>query len=80
MKEFDNGGQFDGATSVRVTSRSIAMAQQQQSGTNPLATAAQQIAGDFGNGLEGSGALARKFLLDLDEVFANQFKNFSGRK
>ncbi len=54
------------------------MAEQEQSGAQALAAAAEKITGDFGNRLIRSGALARKFLFHLDEVFANQLKYFLG--
>ena len=54
------------------------MTEQEQRGPQALPASAQQITGNFGNRLEGRSALARKFLLDLEEVFANQLKYFLG--
>jgi hypothetical protein len=58
VKKFDDGGKFDGAPSIGVSPGGVTVAKQQQSGTNPLASAAEKVTGNFGNGLEGSGALA----------------------
>jgi hypothetical protein len=49
--------------------------EQEQRGAEALPSPAEEIAGDFGYGLIGGGALAREFLLDLHEVFAHQFEN-----
>jgi len=49
--------------------------EQEQRGAEALPSPAEEIAGDFGDGLIGGGALAREFLLDLHEVIAYEFKN-----
>jgi hypothetical protein len=52
------------------------VAEQQQRRAKALPSSAEEIAGDFGDGLEGGGALAREFLLDTNEVFADQVEDF----
>jgi hypothetical protein len=49
--------------------------EQKQRGAEALPSPAEEIAGDFRDGLIGRGALAREFLLNLHQVFAYQFKN-----
>ena len=75
MKEFDDGGELDGAAGIAFASGSVAVGKQEQRGAEALPSPAEEIAGDFGDGLVSGGALARKLLLDLHEVFAHQFKN-----
>jgi hypothetical protein len=52
------------------------VAQQQQCRAKALPSPAEEIAGDFGDRLEGTGALTREFLLDAEEVFADQVEDF----
>ncbi len=77
VEEFDDSGKFNSALAVAFASGSIAMGKEKQCGAKALPSSTKQIACDFGDRLIGGGALAREFLLDLDEVFAHQFKNLS---
>jgi hypothetical protein len=52
------------------------VAEQQQRRAKALPSPAEKIAGDLGNRLERGGALARKFLLDTNEVFADEVEDF----
>src|SRR5215469_2435821 len=79
VEEFNDGGEFDGALAATLAAVGVAVSEQEQRRTKPLPSPAEQIAGDFRDGLIGGGALAGKFLLDPDEVFADQFKNFFDR-
>src|SRR6202030_2876235 len=71
VEEFDDGGELDGAAGIAIASGSVAVSEQEQCGAETLPSPAEKIAGDFGDGLVGGGALAREFLLDLYEVFAH---------
>jgi hypothetical protein len=80
VEKFDDGGELDGAAGIAFASGSVAVSKQEQCGAEALPSPAEEIAGDFRDGLVGRGALAREFLLDLHEVFAHQFKNlFDGQ-
>jgi hypothetical protein len=54
--------------------------QEQQRGPKPLSTPAEQVARDLRHRLESRGALARKFLLHLKQVFAHQLKDLFDRQ
>jgi hypothetical protein len=80
VEEFDYGGELDGAAGVAFASGGVAVGKQEQRWAETLPSPAEEIAGDFGNGLVSGGALAREFLFDLYEVFAHQLKNlFDGQ-
>jgi hypothetical protein len=68
VDQLDDGAQTDRASSAvsRISSR-----KQQQRRAQALATAAEQVARDFLDGLNGRAVLERKLLLDLDQVIAN---------
>ena len=51
---------------------------QNQGRAQTFAAAAEQIAGDFGDRLEGRAILRGDFVLDASEVVANEFKKFLG--
>jgi hypothetical protein len=71
VEEFDDGGEFDGAAGIAFAAGGVAVGEEEQCGAEALPPPAEEITGDFGNGLVGGGALAREFLLDLHEVFAH---------
>ena len=80
VEKFDDGGKLNGALRVAIAAGGVTVGQQQQRGAQTLPSPAEEIAGDFGNGLIGGGTLAREFLFDLHQVFAHQFKNlFDGQ-
>jgi hypothetical protein len=68
VDQLDDGAQTDRASSAvsRISSR-----KQQQRRAQALASAAEQVARDFRDGLNGRAVLERKLLLDLDQVIAN---------
>jgi hypothetical protein len=77
MDQFDDGAEADGAASP--VSR-ISRRKQQQGWAQALASAFQQVARDFRHRLDGRAILERKLLLDLDQVVANEIKNFLRRQ
>ncbi len=68
MEQFDNGGQANRAGTARA---SVPIAKNQQGRPQALAAAAEEIAGNFGDRFERSGALPRKLFFDEDEVVAD---------
>ena len=58
----------------------ISRRQQQQSRTQALAAAAQQVAGNFRDRLAGLARLVGNFLLDEGEVVADQIENLFNRQ
>ena len=77
VEKFDDGGEPDGAAPIGLPS-GVAVTKQQESRPKALPSPAEKITGNFGDGLKGRGTLARKFLLDLNEVFPHQLENFPG--
>src|SRR5580700_8630708 len=75
VKEFDNRRQFD-RTRAAVTG--IARGEQQQRRAQPFTASTQKIAGDFGNRLEGGGALSRQFVFHEHEVISDEIENLPG--
>jgi hypothetical protein len=76
VEQFHDSGHFDGAPRGALSRRRIAVTQEQQRGPKPLSTPAEQVARDLRHGLESRGALARKFLLHLKQVFPHELKDF----
>jgi len=65
VDQLDDGGQADGAgTPIAAVTRR----EQQQSRPQALATAAEEIAGDFGNRLDGRTVLSGNLLFDEGKV------------
>lgn len=77
VQEFDYGGEANGTGTIF---SGVGVSEQEQRGTQALAASAEKIAGDFADRLIGSGALAREFLFDENEVVANQIENFFNRQ
>jgi hypothetical protein len=78
MKKFDDGREPDGAATIGFASGSVAVTKEQEGGPKALPSPTEEIGGYFGDRLKGRGALAGKFLLDLNEVFPHQLENFPG--
>ena len=75
VNELDHGSQSHGAASTvtRVTRR-----QEQQRGPQAFAPSRQQVTGNLRHRLNRRTALKRELLFDLDQVLANQVKDFLG--
>jgi hypothetical protein len=75
VQEFDYGGELD-CTRAAVTR--VACGQKQERGAKAFATTTQEIGGDFGNRLEGGGALSRQFVFHEDEIISDEIENLPG--
>ena len=77
VEKFDNSSESNRAAvfAARVTGR-----KKQEGGTQPLPSTAQQISGNFRYGRERRVTLPREFLLDLNEVVADQIKYLFDRQ
>ena len=77
VNELDDGPQPDGALPPipRVT-----RGQEQQRGPQALAASRQQVTGDLRHRLDRRAVLESEFLLDFDQVLANQVKDLLGRQ
>jgi len=64
---------MDGALSIGA---GITVGQEQQGGSQALASSAEKIAGDFADRLESSRALAGKLLFNQDQVIADEVEDF----
>jgi hypothetical protein len=58
VKEFDNRGEFNGTAIIFRTAGGVAMTKKQERRAQALPSPAEQVTGDFGNGLKGGSALA----------------------
>jgi len=75
VEKFDDGSELDSAGSAV---SSVARGEKQQRGAQALSAAAQQIGSDFGDGLEGGGALSRQFVFHEHEVISDEIENLPG--
>jgi len=73
VEELNYGGQANRTGAVFA---GVAVAEEKQSGTQAFAAAAEEIAGDFGDGLESNGALPRELFLNENEIVADEIKDF----
>ena len=77
VKKFDYRGQTNRAGAVFT---GVCIGEKEQRGTQALATSTEKIAGDFADRLIRRSALARKFLLNENEIVANQVEDFFNRQ
>ena len=68
MEKLDYDSETNGAGAARAR---VTIAENQQGRPQAFAAAAQEIAGDFGDWFERSGALSRKLFFDEDEIVAD---------
>ncbi len=77
MNQFHDGAQpHSGSAAVA----RVSGGKQQKRGTQALASASQQIAGDLGHWFAREAGLLRQFLLDAREVVAHQIENLFNRQ
>jgi len=74
VNQLDDGGQADGAGAAIAA---VTRREQEQSRAQALASAAEEIAGDFGNRLDGRTVLSGNFLFDEGKVVPDKVKKFS---
>ena len=77
VKQLDDGGETNGAGTPAA---SVRVAEKKERGAKALPSPAEKIARNFRDRLEGDGALAREFLLDEDEVVANEIEDLLSRE
>jgi hypothetical protein len=77
VEKFDNSSESNRAAvfAARVTRR-----KKQEGGTQPLPTPTEQVRGDFRDSRKRRITLPREFLLDLNEVVADQIKYLFDRQ
>jgi hypothetical protein len=73
MKKFDDGGEADRSWAIFT---GVRVREQKQRRAQAFAAAAKKIAGDFADRLIRGSALARKLLLDENQIVTNQIENF----
>ena len=77
VKKFNDGRETNSAGAVFT---GVCIGEKEQRGAQALATSTEKIAGDFTHGLIRGGTLAGEFLLNEDQIVANQIENFLDRQ
>jgi len=75
VQEFDYGGELDRA---RPAVSGVTCGEKEERGAEAFAATTQEIGGDFGDGLEGGGALSRQLVFYEDEIISDEIENLPG--